>query len=109
MVGFEGSGNSSTLRPLASRYSVMPSTLVMRVIPAGTPSPLGEGWGEGRTEGNWAAGGAGTTVGRAGGASRGWGAGGVLGGEAGTDSGGRVGLVPGATTGGDSVGCGAFF
>ncbi len=26
IVGFDGSGNSSTCRPLASRYSVMPST-----------------------------------------------------------------------------------
>src|SRR5258708_33157440 len=39
MVGFDGSGNSSTLRPLARRYSVMPSTVVTRVTPAGNWAP----------------------------------------------------------------------
>jgi hypothetical protein len=35
IVGFDGSGKSSTLRPFARRYSVIPSTAVTRVTPAG--------------------------------------------------------------------------
>src|SRR5689334_16893760 len=35
-VALEASGNSSTFRPFASRYSVMPSTEVTLVTPAGT-------------------------------------------------------------------------
>src|SRR6185503_2494885 len=35
IVAFDGSRNSSTCRPLASRYSVMPSTVVTRVTPWG--------------------------------------------------------------------------
>src|SRR5258706_15484884 len=43
MVGFEGSGKSSTLRPLARRYSVMPSTVVTRVTPVGADCPMAGG------------------------------------------------------------------
>src|SRR5438045_8335318 len=39
-VGFEASGKSSALRPLGSRYSVMPSTEVTRVTPAGSAALL---------------------------------------------------------------------
>src|SRR5438045_1424797 len=35
IVGFEGSGKSRTLKPFARRYSVMPSTDVTFVTPAG--------------------------------------------------------------------------
>src|SRR5436190_6583817 len=36
IVGFEGSGKSRTLKPFARRYSVMPSTDVTFVTPAGS-------------------------------------------------------------------------
>ena len=42
MVGFDGSGNSSTRRPFASRYSVMPSTEVTR---SGAGAAIGAGGG----------------------------------------------------------------
>ena len=35
IVGFDWSGKSSTCRPFASRYSVMPSTAVIALIPGG--------------------------------------------------------------------------
>src|SRR6516162_8000426 len=35
IVDFDGSGKTRTCRPLASLYSVMPSTDVTRVMPAG--------------------------------------------------------------------------
>ena len=38
-VGFDWSGKSSTRRPLASRYSVMPSTEVTRSTPRGSATP----------------------------------------------------------------------
>src|SRR6218665_403158 len=37
VVGLESSGTSSTCRPLASRYSVMPSTALTWLTPAGRP------------------------------------------------------------------------
>src|SRR5258706_9216684 len=36
-VGFDASGKRRTFNPLARRYSVMPSTVVTRVTPAGRP------------------------------------------------------------------------
>ena len=36
VVGFDASGNSSTVRPLASLYSVMPSMVGPWVMPGGT-------------------------------------------------------------------------
>src|SRR5579859_5446660 len=40
IVGFEGSGKSSTLRPFGSRYSVMPSTLgPLRIAETGIAGP----------------------------------------------------------------------
>src|SRR4051794_17250153 len=41
VVGLESSGTSSTCRPFGSRYSVMPSTTVTSVMPAGS---AGLGW-----------------------------------------------------------------
>src|SRR6185436_2532444 len=40
-VGFEGSGKSRNLSPFARRYSVMPSTAVTRVTPAGRVTAAG--------------------------------------------------------------------
>ena len=37
-VGFDGSANRMTRKPLASRYSVIPSTVGPRVTPAGSRS-----------------------------------------------------------------------
>jgi hypothetical protein len=45
MVCFDGSGNSSTRRPLASRYSVMPSTEVTRSGGAGAGAVTAGGSG----------------------------------------------------------------
>src|SRR3954469_14253656 len=39
-VSTVGSGRSSTCKPLARRYSVMPSTVVTRVMPCGNPSAV---------------------------------------------------------------------
>src|ERR1700693_1527747 len=70
-VGFDGSGKSRTFSPLARRYSVMPSTVPTLVMPGATatPSVLGVGrsspspLGEGRGEGDWAPAFAGATGG----------------------------------------------
>src|SRR5882724_3434909 len=43
MVGLDGSGNSSTFRPLGRRYSVIPSTEVTRSTPAGNAEALRAG------------------------------------------------------------------
>src|SRR6185369_9686069 len=40
-VGFEGSGKRRNLRPFARRYSVIPSTAVTRVTPAGRATAAG--------------------------------------------------------------------
>src|SRR5689334_3010756 len=41
VVGFDGSVPRRTMRPLASRYSLMPSTLVTDAMPAGS---FATGW-----------------------------------------------------------------
>src|SRR3982751_3894695 len=114
IVGFDWSGNSSTCRPLARRYSVMPSTLVIFETPAiavgvpfGRDAPGSLRWGR------WIPACAGMTL---------LGAGVTLvapspfvagvsglpfGGAGGTDSGGAFCGAPGAATGGDAGGSGA--
>src|SRR5450631_3161788 len=94
-VGLLGSGKSRTLRPFLRRYSVMPSTDVIRVIPGKRVGVPG-----------WAPALAGVTAFFAGVAAFA-GAGDAPGGAAGAVSRARVGEMPGATAGCVPVGCGA--
>src|SRR5258708_40125258 len=106
MVGLDASGKRSTCNPLASRYSVMPST----VPTLRTPGRLVGSPRNSLRSGRCRAGSDATVpplplaepspfVG---------GTGVALGGADGTGSGGAVVVVPGAATGGLSGGCGGF-
>src|SRR5688572_25965454 len=109
MVGLELSGNSRTCRPLERRYSVMPSTLVTRVTPAGSGAPLGavllprpwEGVGGRVLAAAPSPDGEGDLVALlpAGASFAGAAGNGALGGVTGGVAGGRVGEVPGGTDG----------